>query len=261
MSEFDKEKERERLREQYERDRKKREATEQMSELLLQGATMTNAHCSECGDPIFRYDGQEFCATCERPVERAADASEDGDEDEDDQLEVTTPSEDTRVVFGDESDQAAQQKAQTGTRQAEGGEGSLSRRDTAGGADDPTTRATADRSTSRADDPAAQATADRSTSRADDSTARATADRSTPRADDPAAQATTDRPSGRTSAGEPVERRDTYDSGGGLDAARNSLVRTLVAHADRAEAAGDPREARDHLQVAREAAETLDALR
>lgn len=229
MSEFDKEKERERLREQYERDRKKREATEQMSELLLQGATMTNAHCSECGDPIFRYDGQEFCATCERPVERAADASEDGDEDEDDQLEVTTPSEDTRVVFGDESDQAAQQKAQTGTRQAEGGEGSLSRRDTAGGADDPTTRATADRSTSRADD----------------STARATADRQ----------------SGRTSAGEPVERRDTYDSGGGLDAARNSLVRTLVAHADRAEAAGDPREARDHLQVAREAAETLDALR
>ena len=229
MSEFDKEKERERLREQYERDRKKREATEQMSELLLQGATMTNAHCSECGDPIFRYDGQEFCATCERPVERAADASEDGDEDEDDQLEVTTPSEDTRVVFGDESDQAAQQKAQTGTRQAEGGEGSLSRRDTAGSADD--------------------------------STARATADRSTPRADDPAAQATTDRPSGRTSAGEPVERRDTYDSGGGLDAARDSLVRTLVAHADRAEAAGDPREARDHLQVAREAAETLDALR
>jgi uncharacterized Zn finger protein (UPF0148 family) len=229
MSEFDKEKERERLREQYERDRKKREATEQMSELLLQGATMTNAHCSECGDPIFRYDGQEFCATCERPVERAADASEDGDEDEDDQLEVTTPSEDTRVVFGEESDQAAQQKAQTGTRQAEGGEGSLSRRDTAGGADDPTTRATADRSTSRADDPAAQATADRQ--------------------------------SGRTSAGEPVERRDTYDSGGGLDAARDSLVRTLVAHADRAEAAGDPREARDHLQVAREAAETLDALR
>ena len=229
MSEFDKEKERERLREQYERDRKKREATEQMSELLLQGATMTNAHCSECGDPIFRYDGQEFCATCERPVERAADASEDGDEDEDDQLEVTTPSEDTRVVFGDESDQAAQQKAQTGTRQAEGGEGSLSRRDTAGSADD--------------------------------STARATADRSTSRADDPAAQATTDRPSGRTSAGEPTERRDSYDSGGGVDAARDSLVRTLVAHADRAEAAGDPREARDHLQVAREAAETLDALR
>jgi uncharacterized Zn finger protein (UPF0148 family) len=245
MSEFDKEKERERLREQYERDRKKREATEQMSELLLQGATMTNAHCSECGDPIFRYDGQEFCATCERPVERAADASEDGDEDEDDQLEVTTPSEDTRVVFGDESDQAAQQKAQTGTRQAEGGEGPLSRRDTAGGADDPTTRATADRSTSRADDPTTRATADRSTPRADDSTARATADRQ----------------SGRTSAGEQVERRDTYDSGGGLDAARDSLVRTLVAHADRAEAAGDPREARDHLQVAREAAETLDALR
>jgi len=211
MSEFDKEKERERLREQYERDRKKREATEQMSELLLQGATMTNAHCSECGDPIFRYDGQEFCATCERPVERTADASEDEKED---QLEVTSPSDDTRVVFGDERNRAAQQNAQTEDRHAERDDGSLSRRDTAGNADESTARAT------------------------------------------------TDRRSGSDSASEPAERsKDTHDSGGGLDAARESLVRTLVAHAKRAEAAGDPRQARDHLQAAREAAETLDALR
>ncbi|CCQ33086.1 Sjogrens syndrome scleroderma autoantigen 1 protein [Halorhabdus tiamatea SARL4B] len=65
MSDFDEEAERERLREQFEKDRKKREATEQMSELLLQGATMTDAHCETCGDPIFRYDGQEFCPTCQ----------------------------------------------------------------------------------------------------------------------------------------------------------------------------------------------------
>jgi uncharacterized Zn finger protein (UPF0148 family) len=70
MSDFDKEAERERLREKYERDEEKREVTERMSELLLKGATMTNAHCSDCGDPIFRYDGQEFCATCQKAVQR-----------------------------------------------------------------------------------------------------------------------------------------------------------------------------------------------
>jgi uncharacterized Zn finger protein (UPF0148 family) len=36
-----------------------------MSELLLKGATMTNRHCDTCGDPIFRYQGQEFCPTCQ----------------------------------------------------------------------------------------------------------------------------------------------------------------------------------------------------
>ena len=50
MSEFDKEAEREKLREKYEHEEQKREATEQMSELLLKGATMTNAHCSDCGE-------------------------------------------------------------------------------------------------------------------------------------------------------------------------------------------------------------------
>jgi len=64
MSDFDKEAERERLREKYESEREDREATQQMSELLLKGATMTNSHCGNCGDPIFRYDGQEFCPSC-----------------------------------------------------------------------------------------------------------------------------------------------------------------------------------------------------
>jgi hypothetical protein len=61
---FDKEAEREKLREQYEADQKRREATQQMSELLLKGATMTNQHCEECGSPIFRYEGEAFCPTC-----------------------------------------------------------------------------------------------------------------------------------------------------------------------------------------------------
>jgi len=80
MSDFDEEAERERLREQFEQDRKKREATEQMSELLLQGATMTDTHCETCGDPIFRYDGQEFCPTCQQAAgENAADGTNAGD--------------------------------------------------------------------------------------------------------------------------------------------------------------------------------------
>ena len=65
MSEgFDKEAEREKLREKY-GEEEDREATRQMSELLLKGATMTNRHCDSCGDPVFRYDGQEFCPTCQ----------------------------------------------------------------------------------------------------------------------------------------------------------------------------------------------------
>jgi uncharacterized Zn finger protein (UPF0148 family) len=117
MSDFDREAERERLREKYEQDRNEREATERMSELLLQGATMTNAHCSECGDPIFRYDGQEFCATCERPVERG-DGTDDGTDD-DTEVEVTTPDDDTRVVFGGEDGETAETQDPDGAAERE----------------------------------------------------------------------------------------------------------------------------------------------
>ncbi|MUV90902.1 hypothetical protein GJ629_14200, partial [Halapricum sp. CBA1109] len=75
MSDFDKEAERERLREKYDEEEDDRETTERMSELLLKGATMTNAHCGECGDPIFRYEGQEFCPSCQQVV---ADATRRG---------------------------------------------------------------------------------------------------------------------------------------------------------------------------------------
>ncbi len=62
--EFDKEAEREKLREKYEKDEQRREETQRMSELLLQGATMTNEHCGNCGDPLFRDGGETFCPTC-----------------------------------------------------------------------------------------------------------------------------------------------------------------------------------------------------
>jgi uncharacterized Zn finger protein (UPF0148 family) len=74
--EFDKEAEREKLREKYEHDQQRRADTQRMSELLLQGATMTDSHCDDCGDPIFRYEGQEFCPTCQSAAD--ADGSTDG---------------------------------------------------------------------------------------------------------------------------------------------------------------------------------------
>jgi len=83
MSGFDEEAERERLREKYERDQEKRASTQRMSELLLKGATMTNSHCDACGDPIFRYDGQEFCPTCQAAGEEAAERDAEGDADAD----------------------------------------------------------------------------------------------------------------------------------------------------------------------------------
>jgi UPF0148 protein len=128
MSDFDKEAEREKLRRKYEADEDDREATEKMSELLLQGATMTNAHCSECGDPIFRYEGQEFCATCERAVDRSdASAAAEGEASEDDegaseeQIEVTEPDDGARVQFGQgEADQAADDTGPTQSETAPG---------------------------------------------------------------------------------------------------------------------------------------------
>ncbi|GAB7090715.1 Sjogren's syndrome/scleroderma autoantigen 1 family protein [Halorubrum luteum] len=82
--EFDKEAEREKLREKFARDEQKREHTQRMSELLLKGATMTNKHCEQCSDPIFRHDGREFCPTCNRPANgddasgNAPNAADDG---------------------------------------------------------------------------------------------------------------------------------------------------------------------------------------
>ncbi len=80
MSDFDKEAEREKLRQQYEDDKEERKSTQRMSELLLQGATMTGKHCDTCGDPIFRYDGNEFCSTCQQVKSEAANAASNGGE-------------------------------------------------------------------------------------------------------------------------------------------------------------------------------------
>jgi uncharacterized Zn finger protein (UPF0148 family) len=112
MSGFDEEAERERLREKYERDQEKRANTQRMSELLLKGATMTNSHCDDCGDPIFRHDGREFCPTCRAdaggetdatPETVAAPAGADADADADTE---TAP---------DDGSRAADEASTTGT--------------------------------------------------------------------------------------------------------------------------------------------------
>lgn len=219
MSDFDKEAERERLREKYEKDKKEREATERMSELLLQGATMTNAHCSECGDPIFRYDGQEFCATCERPVDRdggdetehAADTGIDGQNDEAADVEVTSPREDSRVVFGGEQRDNPETDERKGTQNTQ-----------------------------------PDAAGDRQRRRIDPEPAGDSGEQRSDRA-------------GRNTR--PATSQHGGDSTGGVEAARASLVRTLAAFSRRAEATDNPQRAREHLQAAREAAETLATLR
>ncbi|WP_439027932.1 Sjogren's syndrome/scleroderma autoantigen 1 family protein [Haloarchaeobius sp. DT45] len=71
MSEFDKEAEREKLRKKFAKEEEDRKSTQRMSELLLQGATMTNQHCDTCGDPIFRHKGQQFCPSCQAAGQEA----------------------------------------------------------------------------------------------------------------------------------------------------------------------------------------------
>jgi len=73
MSDFDKEAEREKLRKKFARDEEKRAETQRMSELLLKGATMTNKHCEQCSDPLFRYNDQTFCPSCQATDSDATD--------------------------------------------------------------------------------------------------------------------------------------------------------------------------------------------
>ena len=183
MSDFDREAERERLREKYERDQEKRESTQRMSELLLRGATMTDSHCDDCGDPVFRYEGQEFCATCQAegaPAERAE--RDAGTEDEGQSVATTGVAENGQPA----SEPAPRGLAAPAPDPEPGG--------------DPRTPATSQTSAKTA-------------------------------------EAETD-----------------------LQAARESLVRTVTRFARHAEETDSPREAADHLAAAREAAEALAAL-
>ncbi|MFT4949389.1 MAG: uncharacterized Zn finger protein (UPF0148 family) [Natronomonas sp.] len=244
MSDFDKEAERERLRKKYEQDQQDRQATEKMSELLLQGATMTNAHCSDCGDPVFRYEGQAFCATCEKAVDRddgadspAPDGSEDtgagaaandngtdsaGEVPEDaERIHVASPDE-TRVQFGDDGETA----------------GSAPSR--------------ADQTADEPEPAAGREPGDRPTQQPTETAG--SQPEPAPGVDPSPARSATGSPDRDAGAG-------ADHSAGTVSEARASLERTLAGLTRRAAAAEDPTQAREYLAAAREAAETLAALR
>jgi len=229
---FDKEAEREKLREKYERDQQKREATEQMSELLLQGATMTNAHCSECGDPIFRYDGQEFCPTCEKPVDRDTAGEDEEGEEDDDQIEVTTASDEAKVAFGEDDADNGAGAGQDGTEQPQDATGVDARRERTQPAQEPQRERAAGR---QADNLPTQH------------------EQELPNVEQEVRK--TDRTRARASPDPP----QTGDAS--VTAARESLVRTLTRFSRLAEGTEDPRQAQEHLAAAREAADALAELR
>ena len=221
MSEFDREKEREKLREQYERDKQKREASERMSELLLQGATMTNRHCKECHSPVFRYDGTEFCPTCQREVADAdaADAETNG---EAEPVPETDGAAEGRTVEPEPEPESASSSADsTGERP-----------DAPANDDDAPGQESTD-----TDDASGQEPSETRSAVADD--------RRPARIDPPAVR---DRPTDDAASD-------------GLQEAEATLIREIVALTRRAEETRDVGRKRDLFATAREAAETLQTIR
>jgi uncharacterized Zn finger protein (UPF0148 family) len=223
-NDFDKEAEREKLREKLSDDGEKREHTQRMSELLLKGATMTNRHCDDCGDPIFRHDGREFCPSCHTVDAADVQAAED------ERAEAAasgapgasgTPGA-TEATGSPESAQTAQ-PPETGAHSEPDGPDVHASRDgsvAGGGSPAPST----DSPTEPSDAPSGGAPS--------------------PAGAPPASSA----------------RAPTDAGAGSVADARASLIRTLGRFAAAAEETDDPRRARDHLRAAREAAEALAAL-
>ena len=232
--EFDKEAEREKLRKKFAEDEQQREHTQRLSELLLQGATMTNRHCETCGDPIFRHEGREFCPTCH--------ATEDGYE-----VPVETP-----TAAADEGSNTAESNAAGSAAAESNAAGSAAGTDTAESAStaenaDVAAPATAESPTP---DAASEAPGDEpATGERADHTARvANAESAPPDADvTPPAAGSTGAAARRVNAGE-------------VTAARDAVIETLTRFARAAAETDDPRRARERLAAAKEAAETLAAL-
>jgi len=193
MSEdFDREEEKRKLREKYAKDRKDREATGRMSELLLQGATMTNKHCDRCGSPIFRYQGESFCPTC----------SAEGAQQEQQQ-----------------SGELTEQPAQTAEQQTQ----------------------TADHSPTQAE----------SSTQQPEPVERPTQQPATTSQSPEQVQPTNPPAPTSDSASEPSDA---------VENAKNALADTITTLAQRARNTDDPRQAKEYLDAAHDAAETLEKL-
>ncbi|QLD89706.1 hypothetical protein HWV07_11985 [Natronomonas salina] len=232
MSEdFDREAEREKLREKYERDQAKREATEQMSELLLQGATMTNQHCPECHSPVFRYEGTEFCPTCQREVTEEGELA--GEEGAEAPTGEGTPAD---AATNGEAAEAVEQDQEPVSGTPDPADLTPDEEASADGSDAGPTDAEQS-SPSREDRPAETRPA-------------TTGERRPARVDPPARR---EEPRGG--------RETTAAEGGDLGEAEAALVREITSLTRRAEDTRDVGRKRDLFAAAREAAETLRELR
>ncbi|UVE51172.1 hypothetical protein KU306_04625 [Haloferax larsenii] len=238
MSDFDKEAERQRLREKYEQDEAKRRSTQRMSELLLKGATMTNKHCDQCGDPIFRYDGEEFCPTCQAGGQSAA-----ADEGAAEAAGEASAEPDARTVA--EADSEAVAEADAG-RVAETDAGRVAETDAGRVAE------------ANAETVAGSDTVDREPPATTENVGQSAASASE-QADEQLSERTAESKNGARRTRQRASTT-TRAVGGDISSARESLVRTLTWAATEAEATDDPRRAVEYLSAAREAAEAIDAL-
>jgi uncharacterized Zn finger protein (UPF0148 family) len=279
MSDFDEEAERERLREKYEQDQQDRQATEKMSELLLQGATMTNAHCSDCGDPVFRYEGQEFCATCEKAIDRGDGAAEADGDSEDGAAEADGDSEDGDAgvdgAAGERDDGADETNGEAGAPDDEHihvtspdetrvqfGSGDADTADPDAGTARPESPARPDRTPGEPEADASQGPRGRPTRPGADDGRPQPGPESDPNAGPERVPGVDPSPAPGVSGDSPDRDAGTAGSRGDrVPQARASLERTLARLSRQAEAAEDPTQAREYLAAAREAAETLAALR
>ncbi|MFC4540881.1 Sjogren's syndrome/scleroderma autoantigen 1 family protein [Halosolutus amylolyticus] len=255
MSDFDKEAEREKLREKYERDKAEREATQRMSDLLLKGATMTNTHCGTCGDPLFQQDGTTFCPSCHgnpdavegtdleaQPAEESAggDATDEADAAESGDETATAidrgdgePGDSASETAGDGRPESARDGTSPAGEATRGFDSNATAIDEPGDGEETTSRSPAE--TGReARTPSRRDSSGRESSARSAREGTAPSRRSSPARESPA---------------------------GDLDAAHASLVAALEKFAAEAAEADDPRYARECLEAAREASETLDVLR
>lgn len=232
--EFDKEAEREKLREKYGDDEEDRKATERMSDLLLKGATMTNTHCGTCGDPLFRQNGVTFCPSCHGGPEGVEGAGVEGAE-EQTQEQGRSPAEPEGGGGATEIDVSSPGEAGNGDEGPNAGpaEGPAGQSDSSG---------TGERATPSGRTEPGMPDRDRRS------------DRESPRAPRSRGSAA-DQPDTPTA---PVS--DAPAGGSGTDA-RGSLLAALERFSAEAAATDDPRYARECLEAAREAAEALAALR
>ncbi|QCS44194.1 Sjogren's syndrome/scleroderma autoantigen 1 family protein [Natrinema versiforme] len=250
MSDFDKEAEREKLREKYEQDKEEREATQRMSDLLLKGATMTNAHCGTCGDPLFQENGTTFCPSCHGNPDAVQGTDLEAQPAEGGQAGAADDGADATATAPDQADPNPPADS-TADIESGSGSGNAGRADSAVDVEPTTDPASA---TGQRTDERAQSTrtdADASNAATDDRQPRSTAR--------PNAANAADTDSARPSRRAPAASPPSVD--GDLEAARDALVRSLEKFAEEAAATDDPRYATECLEAAREAGEALSTLR